>query len=205
MTQAKRNEEFNKIKASIYDIILNEENFMGKEFEIPITSKISKSDREAIEQDIYLNIEYVELIRSNSNLFFGTFKNYSSEELIKIITENSYFREKLLPSNHIEDEEQSVRWNREYVEEFNKNVKERKLKHTKFINLLDNIYEDTFINESIEDNSIFKDIPKEVFKILYRKAYEDGHSYGFDEVRNYFYDELSTFEDILKILNDNKK
>lgn len=205
MTQAKRNEEFNKIKASIYDIMLNEENFMGKEFEIPITSKMSKSDREAIEQDIYLNIEYVELIRSNSNLFFGTFKNYSSEELIKIITENSYFREKLLPSNHIEDEEQSVRWNREYVEEFNKNVKERKLKHTKFINLLDNIYEDTFINESIEDNSIFKDIPKEVFKILYRKAYEDGHSYGFNEVRNYFYDELSTFEDILKILNDNKK
>lgn len=205
MTQAKRNEEFNKIKASIYDIMLNEENFMGKEFEIPITSKMSKSDREAIEQDIYLNIEYVELIRSNSNLFFGTFKNYSSEELIKIITENSYFREKLLPSNHIEDEEQSVRWNREYVEEFNKNVKERKLKHTKFINLLDDIYEDTFINESIEDNSIFKDIPKEVFKILYRKAYEDGHSYGFNEVRNYFYDELSTFEDILKILNDNKK
>ena len=205
MTQAKRNEEFNKIKASIYDIMLNEENFMGKEFEIPITSKMSKSDREAIEQDIYLNIEYVELIRSNSNLFFGTFKNYSSEELIKIITENSYFREKLLPSNHIEDEEQSVRWNREYVEEFNKNVKERKLKHTKFINLLDNIYEDTFINESIEDNSIFKDIPKEVFKILYRKAYEAGHSYGFNEVRNYFYDELSTFEDILKILNDNKK
>lgn len=205
MTQAKRNEEFNKIKASIYDIMLNEENFMGKEFEIPITSKLSKSDREAIEQDIYLNIEYVELIRSNSNLFFGTFKNYSSEELIKIITENSYFREKLLPSNHIEDEEQSVRWNREYVEEFNKNVKERKLKHTKFINLLDNIYEDTFINESIEDNSIFKDIPKEVFKILYRKAYEDGHSYGFNEVRNYFYDELSTFEDILKVLNENKK
>lgn len=205
MTQAKRNEEFNKIKASIYDIMLNEENFMGKEFEIPITSKMSKSDREAIEQDIYLNIEYVELIRSNSNLFFGTFKNYSSEELIKIITENSYFREKLLPSNHIEDEEQSVRWNREYVEEFNKNVKERKLKHTKFINLLDNIYEDTFINESIEDNSIFKDIPKEVFKILYRKAYEDGHSYGFNEVRNYFYDELSTFEDILKVLNENKK
>lgn len=205
MTQAKRNEEFNKIKASIYDIMLNEENFMGKEFEIPITSKMSKSDREAIEQDIYLNIEYVELIRSNSNLFFGTFKNYSSEELIKIITENSYFREKLLPSNHIEDEEQSVRWNREYVEEFNKNVKERKLKHTKFINLLNDIYEDTFINESIEDNSLFKDIPKEVFKILYRKAYEDGHSYGFNEVRNYFYDELSTFEDILKVLNENKK
>lgn len=205
MTQAKRNEEFNKIKASIYDIMLNEENFMGKEFEIPITSKMSKSDREAIEQDIYLNIEYVELIRSNSNLFFGTFKNYSSEELIKIITENSYFKEKLLPSNHIEDEEQSVRWNREYVEEFNKNVKERKLKHTKFINLLNDIYEDTFINESIEDNSLFKDIPKEVFKILYRKAYEDGHSYGFNEVRNYFYDELSTFEDILKVLNENKK
>lgn len=111
MTQAKRNEEFNKIKASIYDIMLNEKNFMGKEFEIPITSKMSKSDREAIEQDIYLNIEYVELIRSNSNLFFGTFKNYSSEQLIKIITKNSYFREKLLPSNHIEDEEQSVRWN----------------------------------------------------------------------------------------------
>lgn len=205
MTQAKRNEEFNKIKASIYDIMLNEKNFMGKEFEIPITSKMSKSDREAIEQDIYLNIEYVELIRSNSNLFFGTFKNYSSEQLIKIITENSYFREKLLPSNHIEDEEQSVRWNREYVEEFNKNVKERKLKHTKFINLLNDIYEDTFINESIEDNSIYKDIPKEVFKILYRKAYEDGHSYGFNEVRNYFYDELSTFEDILKVLNENKK
>lgn len=205
MTQAKRNEEFNKIKASIYDIMLNEKNFMGKEFEIPITSKMSKSDREAIEQDIYLNIEYVELIRSNSNLFFGTFKIYSSEQLIKIITENSYFREKLLPSNHIEDEEQSVRWNREYVEEFNKNVKERKLKHTKFINLLDDIYEDTFINESIEDNSLFKDIPKEVFKILYRKAYEDGHSYGFNEVRNYFYDELSTFEDILKVLNENKK
>lgn len=205
MTQAKRNEEFNKIKASIYDIMLNEKNFMGKEFEIPITSKMSKSDREAIEQDIYLNIEYVELIRSNSNLFFGTFKIYSSEQLIKIITENSYFREKLLPSNHIEDEEQSVRWNREYVEEFNKNVKERKLKHTKFINLLNDIYEDTFINESIEDNSIYKDIPKEVFKILYRKAYEDGHSYGFNEVRNYFYDELSTFEDILKVLNENKK
>ena len=52
------------------------------------------------------------------------------------LEENSYFGEKLLPSNHIEDEEQSVRWNREYVEEFNNGVKERKAKHSKFFNVV---------------------------------------------------------------------
>lgn len=201
MTMEERNEEFNKIKASIYDIMLNEENFMGKDFEITITSKISKNDRDAIEQDIILNIPYVELIRSNAKSFFGTFRKFSSNELIKIIEENSYFGEKLLPSNHIEDEEQSVRWNREYVEEFNNEVKERKAKHSKFFNMLNDLYINTFIKESIEYKDVFANIPIKVFRIIYQKAYEDGHSYGYNEVQNYFNDELSMFEDILLEMN----
>lgn len=201
MTREERNEEFNKIKTSIYDIMLKEEDFMGKDFEIPVTSKTTRKDRADIEQEIYLNIPYVELIRSNAKSFFGTFRKFSSNELIKIIEENSYFGEKLLPSNHIEDEEQSVRWNREYVEEFNNGVKERKAKHSKFFNMLNDLYINTFIKESIEYKDVFANIPIKVFRIIYQKAYEDGHSYGYNEVKNYFYDELSMFEDILLEMN----
>jgi hypothetical protein len=34
----------------------------------------------------------------------------------------------------------------------------------------------------------YSDLPDEVYNLVYNKAYEDGHSYGYDEVANYMID-----------------
>lgn len=41
-------------------------------------------------------------------------------------------------------------------------------------------------------------LPQAVKAIVYRKAYEDGHSGGYEETRNHFYDYVDMAEEIIK-------
>ena len=90
------------------------------------------------------------------------------------------------------DEDKSVKWNREEIERcINARTKEVKRLQT-LRNKLDNLYEKTVIKILAKE---YKISIKEA-SILWRKAYEDNHSYGITSVYNTFVELAEMYEEL---------
>ena len=97
---------------------------------------------------------------------------------------------KTLSSKHIEDEEKSVKWNREFVEENNK----------KYLESVSDLQR----KRSLEMNRVQKEIEKyiqkktktskEAAKYIFDFAYSEGHSEGISSVCNWI-------EELIKLIN----
>ena len=97
---------------------------------------------------------------------------------------------KNLPPYHIENEEKSVKWNREFVEESNK----------KYLDFVAKMQQ----KRSLEMNRVQKEIEKyiqkktktskEVAKYIFDFAYSEGHSCGIYEVARYI-------DDLIELIN----
>lgn len=198
-------EELKKWDDTLMDMILEEGSFNNKVFTMPLTTKISKADREEISDMVLQNNSNILLeIQSNSKEINFICKDFSINEIINLIKTKPCFNEKLLPSDYITDENQSVVWNREQVVIYNEKIKELKMRDSKYNQILDSMLIDAVIEDTTYSNSIFDGIPKEAFKRIWSKAWEDGHAYGYHEVISYFNDEMDLFEDILKIMKEKK-
>lgn len=101
---------------------------------------------------------------------------------------------KKLPANHIEDENQSVKWNREFVEKNNND-------YLKAVS-------ETQRNRSKAMNEVEKEIRKWIkkaanvsehgAKVIFAKAYEEGHSYGLYAVEEWI-------EELCELVNECRK
>ena len=97
---------------------------------------------------------------------------------------------KKLTSNHIEDEEKSVKWNKEFVEENNK----------KYLDFVAKMQQ----KRSLEMNRVQKEIEKyiqketktskEAAKYIFDFAYSEGHSEGISSVCNWI-------EELIELIN----
>lgn len=85
------------------------------------------------------------------------------------------------PENHIFDEDESVKWNREEVKRKNSEIKSEKEKiKQREQNIVDKA-RDEIIHYLMDDYGFTEDIAA----IIFKKAEEEGHSSGFCEVLSY--------------------
>lgn len=101
---------------------------------------------------------------------------------------------KKLPSNHIEDEEKSVKWNKQFVDENNKKyleaVSEAQRKRSLEMNRIQNDIE-KYIQKETKTS-------KEAAKYIFDFAYSEGRSYGIYEVARYI-------DNLIKLINKCKE
>lgn len=107
---------------------------------------------------------------------------------VNMRTKPEYIRK--LTSNHIEDEEKSVKWNKEFVEENNKKyleaVSEAQRKRSLEINRVQKEIE-KYIQKETKTS-------KEAAKYIFDFAYSQGHSEGISSVCNWI-------EELIELIN----
>lgn len=86
-----------------------------------------------------------------------------------------------VPGNHIFDEDQSVKWNREQVELNNKKYQSEVARlNTEKNKARDSVY--NLIIEKIQ-YEVGHRLSRKKAEAIWNRAYEDGHSFGFYEIR----------------------
>lgn len=190
-------------KDLIKDKILEEGCFNGKTFVIPLNEKFTKKDREEIATKVMLNENLISSIKTTTTEMTVNMVEFDSIRIDTYMKQRPKFQGTPLPSDYITDEDKSVRWNRDEVEKYNNRLKELKRKDCEFENILNHTFEEIIIDEEIAYVEIFKGIPREIFRKIFNKAYEDGHSYGYNEVKIYFSEQISLFKDILQMMKEN--
>lgn len=142
--------------------------------------------------------------------------NYTNEDTIKKLTDinvileswEMFYKnfsckpdEKEFPKYNrgdIIDEDKSVKWNREEIER-RINVRAEEVKRLqKLGNKLDNLYEKTIIKALANK---YKISVKEA-GIIWRKAYEDSHSFGVKYVYDTFVELADMYEELRKAANE---
>ena len=105
-------------------------------------------------------------------------------------------KKKPLREGTILDENQSVKWNREQVElskkEYDAELKKLRKQHSEIErHALNAVY------SYIQDNLCHQFFSTEKCAILYSKAYERGHSAGYQEVMNYVDEYIDFLNDMM--------
>ena len=95
-------------------------------------------------------------------------------------------RKKKYAENHIFDEEKSVRWNKEEVIRQNEKIDDEIKRANDDYSKANDKFQAFLVNHVFETYGF----TKEMIKVAWDKAYEQSHSYGFNEV-------VETFEEYL--------
>jgi hypothetical protein len=80
--------------------------------------------------------------------------------------------------NHVFDENQTVKWNKEKVISENEKLKQRKMDYHNESYRLSNYFHECVVKAIIEDTKLQQDKAE----IIFTKAYDDGHSEGYRNV-----------------------
>lgn len=90
------------------------------------------------------------------------------------------------PKGYIADEEKSVRWNREFVEQENEKYRIEAAR----LNTLKNKARDAVMRHIYEriQFEVGHNLSLGKAQAIYEMAYERGHAYGFHEVENYLHE-----------------
>lgn len=143
---------------------------------------------------------------SENNILIFQFKRKESLKTIdfycleKDMTNHPFYKERLFKEGYIFDENKSVKWNREQVEIRNKEIKDMKIVERKFENLLIHAIETILIEQVLEDYKEYN-ISEDAARVLFNKAYENGHACGYSDVKTYFTDYLDMAVDFCKKMN----
>lgn len=105
-----------------------------------------------------------------------------------------------LPVNHIQDENQSVKWNREYVEAYNKKRYEIQMRNRAAHKAADQLFTEHLILAIMDMSSV----NKKQAHVIADHAYETGHAFGYSSVANAAYELCDCYNDILKAKDDGK-
>lgn len=122
-------------------------------------------------------------------------KRYREQRELLYVTFDSKDMYRTLPSTEIIDENQTVIWNRNKVQEINKLRSEKQKEYSK---KQSEIYSE-FERECIILAS--KNLPDKIAQLCWSKAYEDGHSGGFEEIAA----ELEEYVDFAKSILEHSK
>lgn len=153
-----------------------------------------------------LNNPFINRVEVDRGTLFIIFHNASYlaekgqiQELDDFCRNETYIRPRTLKEGTIIDEEKSVRWNREEVVRRNEKNKKMSMDDRHYHNLLDNAISEVIKKSA--DGWYMTEFSDEAINIIYNKAWEDGHSYGFMEVYSYFSDYMEMFVDACKAMN----
>lgn len=109
------------------------------------------------------------------------------------LSRNSFIGRKLSPS-HIEDENQSVKWNREFVEQHNKNIDNQIKRHRTEANKAFSSYINGVLDFISSEVNCDRDMAVEIYDYVY-------------EIRDWDYEEdkLDAIEGIVELIKRAKK
>lgn len=100
---------------------------------------------------------------------------------------------KKLPPGHIEDTNKSVRWNQEFVQQ----KAQERINIEKHNQTVSQAAQKLFSEHLILAIQDACPASKRQAHLLYEKAWEDGHSYGYTEVVNHACELSSLFKDLM--------
>lgn len=106
-----------------------------------------------------------------------------------------YPKEKKLNENHIFDENQTVKWNRDEVNRYNESIDKQLQEYDNSEHSGNNNFQEDVIAYLIEEYGFNKEMASKVFY----KAYEDGHSCGYSEVLTYAMDYGEFVDEVIKL------
>jgi hypothetical protein len=99
---------------------------------------------------------------------------------------------KKLSKSHIEDENQSVKWNREFVEQHNKDIDNQLKQHREKINKAFNDYIDSIIKAIMDELNCDSDTAVKIYDYVYGlRDWEDGEE-----------DKLDAIEELVELIKD---
>lgn len=105
----------------------------------------------------------------------------------------------ILRKDTILSEDETVRWNREKVEEINKENKE----YNEAIKELEKTGGRKFEEDLVLAITKVYNLNTEHAKEVYKASYEEGHSSGYSNIISYVYDFAEFAENILKVTTNN--
>ena len=120
---------------------------------------------------------------------------YNNREYDNKLDYEDYFKSKL-KDNHVENEFESVNWNREYVIEYNKKVYELKQKYREESSRLH-----TFLVSDILEalKNDYPEFSEEQLKTIYVYVYSEFHGNGFNDIFSYLEEIIDLFLKVISI------
>lgn len=176
------------------------ESFLGETFRITTNNPNELCDY--IKQIKNPFIDVVEVDGNDVIIIYHTASYLAAEDCVYKLDDfsrnESYIRHQKLKDDTIIDENKSVKWNRDEVQRLNEEVKQKIVNERHYHNLIDKAVA-SVIKESV-NSWYMEEFTDEAISIIYSKAWEDGHSYGFSEVYSYFRDYMDMFVDACKAM-----
>lgn len=116
-----------ELKSFVKETILTEkENIFGEQVEYSFVQNFTSKDKNQL-RNLYEENLFVESITFETQKLLIKFKDWvNARDLREYVKNMKDFSETLFPSHYVFDENKSVKWNRELVEEENKAIKNRK-------------------------------------------------------------------------------
>lgn len=177
--------------------LANMNSFLGETVEVVMDgTKKELSDFAQI-----INIPFIKSVTTEKGKIIVEF--HSASELTDKMYDldayrynEKYYRESRLKEETILDEEQSVRWNREEVARINEEIDERIKNDRHWHSLEDNAM--TAIIKASANDWYMEEFSQKTIDTIFAKAWDDGHSYGYNEVYNNFRELMDMFVDACK-------
>lgn len=114
------------------------------------------------------------------------------------LKEDNYRKYKILSSNYVIDENQSVKWNKEEVEKRNKQCREDLIKSQKEVaEVYQQLLNEIFDYYKEEYPEILKSFAQ--FNYIWERAVDESLTYGYHSVMVDFEDRLEDFEEFRKL------
>ena len=114
------------------------------------------------------------------------------------LKEDNYRKYKILSSNHVIDENQSVKWNKDEVEKRNKQCREDLIKSQKEVaEVYQQLLNEIFDYYKEEYPEILKSFAQ--FNYIWERAVDESLTYGYHSVMVDFEDRLEDFEEFRKL------
>ena len=114
------------------------------------------------------------------------------------LKEDNYKKYKMLSSNYVIDENQSVKWNKEEVEKRNQQCREDLIKSQKEIaEVYQQLLNEIFDYYKEEYPEILKSFAQ--FKYIWERALDESLTYGYHSVMEDFEGRLDDFEEFRKL------
>jgi flagellar biosynthesis/type III secretory pathway protein FliH len=122
---------------------------------------------------------------------FNTIKIKISQEVYNV--QYPYPRESKLLDGYVFDENKTVKENRLMVEKYNEDIDTKKRAYSKEEDRLSKQFENDVVEAIVSEG----EFSKEAAQAIYNRAYEEGHSAGYEEVVNIADDLMQFVQEVI--------
>lgn len=160
--------------------VKNEGTYNGVTVSITFEKGIPSMMRKEMQEIMEHNDLIFRVIEFKSRSLTVEFKGRTVQMLANDIYEAREYEPGYWEEGTIIDEDESVRWNRERVEEHNKEEDAKVKRSQEKVAALEAIWKKKIYDDAREE--LGKDVPSSALDVLYADAYNEGHSSGYMQI-----------------------